>query len=523
MSAIQVHRRLVAGLARWFAWQQPESGGVEVIETHISTVLLAGCYAYKIKKPVDLGFLDFSTLDRRRFCCLEELRLNSRLAADLYLDVVAITGNPDQPEIGGIGTVIEYALKMRRFPDGSLLSQQPERLDEALADRLAREIADFHAAIATPGIVPFYGAPEQVLQPMLQNFTQIRSLSGTAYDAVLAPLQQWTLATYRQLEPRISERRREGYVRECHGDLHLGNIALDGDRPILFDGIEFNPELRWIDTISELAFLLMDIEEKRRSPLGWRLLNSYLEISGDYRGLELLRFYQLYRAMVRAKVEAIRLHQTGVTAAEREQLQAEFFTYLENARSYTGEGRAALLITHGFSGSGKSTLSERLSMELPAVRIRSDVERKRLAGLAADADSFSAPAAGIYTPEFSARTYQQLLMLAQVVLKAGYGVIVDAAFLKCRERDPFTMLALELGLPFLILDFQVSDEVLRNRVRARRLHGSDPSEADEKVLAHQFRSAERLTASERKRSVAVNGQELQLSALAKQIQAYCGG
>lgn len=516
MLTIAQHRLLVANLQQWLSAHQT-SEKVEVIETHISSVLLAGGYAFKIKKPVDLEFLDFSTLEQRHFCCNEEIRLNSRLAADLYLAVVTINGSIDQPTIGGSGEVIEYAIKMRRFHTNVLLSEQPESLTPIFSDQLARQLALFHSSIG-PGSPPeAYGTPEQVLRPMLQNFDQIHSLSSD-FDQRLTPLHAGTMKAYQHLRQRLAERRDEGFIRECHGDLHLGNIALEGDHLILFDGIEFNPGLRWIDTMSELAFLLMDMEEKGLTSISRRLLNAYLEISGDYRGLDVLRFYQLYRAMVRAKVLAIRLQQPDVGIADRVSFKSELLAYLDNALRYSERGRPCLIITHGFSGSGKSVVSGELLMRLPLIRIRSDVERKRLAGLEVQASSGSPLMGGIYTRDFSEKTYDYLLALAGSTLQSGYAVIVDAAFLQARQRRIFCDLARNNDLPFLILDFRVPRQELRSRVKARLQVGSDPSEANLAVLERQFQMAEKITDEERRDLVVVDQAVADLDSLAVLIE-----
>ncbi|HXK55698.1 MAG TPA: AAA family ATPase [Gammaproteobacteria bacterium] len=520
MSAMQEHHRLVANLVRWMSAQKA-CNRIELIETHISSVILAGSYAYKIKKPLDLGFLDFSTLERRRFCCEEEIRLNRRLAEDLYIDVVDITGTVDRPSLTGQGTVIEHAVRMRRFAEGTLLSEHPQRLTAALADELAQQLADFHASVAGATLPP-YGTPEQVLLPMQQNFEQIRSLDPECSEQ-LSRLQTWTLTEFGRLKRRLAERREQGHIRECHGDLHLGNIVLEGNRLILFDGIEFNPELRWIDTMSELAFLLMDIEEKGLARIARQILNKYLEISGDYQGMDLLRFYQLYRAMVRAKVSAIRLHQPDLSVAEKEPLRAVLSTYLENALKYTVSGRPSLLITHGLSGSGKSTVSEALLKFMAVVRVRSDVERKRLAGLDPGSDSGSSPMSGIYTPDFSRKTYDYLLSLTHSLLGAGYTVVVDAAFLKRDQRCRFEEIARRLCLPYLILDFQVPMNELRRRVTARERRGSDPSEANVEVLNRQAESKESLTEQERQSAVRVNQESGDIGDLVKLLQIRLDG
>ncbi|MGB4335964.1 MAG: phosphotransferase, partial [Chromatiaceae bacterium] len=307
---------MIAGLGLPSAYPHPVSE-VEHLETHISHVFLAGDFAYKIKKPVNLGFLDFSTCERRHFFCQEELRLNARLAPHLYLEVVPVTGTPEAPQLGGAGQTLEYAVKMRRFDQTGLLSARP--LEGDLPERVAERVAAFHAAIPAVGEDQAFGTPEAVLVPMLANFEAIRSRSqDTAILNRLVLLEAWTRNRHAELVPILRQRRAEGFVRECHGDMHRGNIALDEGEILIFDGIEFNPALRWIDVQSELAFLLMDLEEAGELGPARRLLNRYLELTGDYAGLRVLNFYQVYRALVRAKVRAIRLSQPDLPSEEVE-------------------------------------------------------------------------------------------------------------------------------------------------------------------------------------------------------------
>lgn len=495
------HKKLVANLFRRLAVEDIRA---QLVETHISSVILAGDHAYKIKKPLDLGFLDFSTLPRRRLFCEEEVRLNGRLAPQVYLGVVAICGTVEHPRLDCDGEAIEYAVRMRRFGQHALLSDNPARLSPELADDIAVRLADFHAAIARAAEDVPYGDPETVLFPMQQNFEQVRSLIGDeAVQANLERLESWTLTRYQSLQPLLAQRKRGGFVRECHGDLHLGNIALDGGELIVFDGIEFNPALRWIDTMSELAFLLMDLDDAGRPELGQRILNGYLQISGDYDGLPLLRFYQVYRAMVRCKVAVIQLQQAE-TETQRSPLQAAYASYLQLALSYTRNIAPSLLITHGLSGSGKSTVSGVLMTQLTAIRLRSDVERKRLAGLQAQADTGSAPGAGIYASGFTAQTYARLLALAQAVLEAGFTAIVDATFLDPASRQAFAELADRLRVPYLILDFQAPAEELRKRVAQRRRQAADASEADIAVLERQLAVYQPLSEKERRRSLEIS-------------------
>lgn len=509
--SVDEHRRLIQGLRQPACW--PDGIGPDrVIETHISTVLLVGEYAYKIKKPLDLGFLDFSTLARRREFCEEEIRLNRRLAPDIYLEVVPFSGTPEAPQPFGKGEAIEYAVRMRRFSQDGLLSEHLEQVTPTLVDRLAERLAAFHAAIKAADGATDFGSPDRVRSPMRENFTQIRALIQD--QVVLRQLDQladWTERQATELEPLLHERKIGGFIRECHGDLHLGNIALEDGELLIFDGIEFNPGLRWIDVISELAFLLMDLDEKGLETLTQRLLNHYLELSGDYTGLPLLRFYQVYRAMVRAKVTAIRLSQGDVAATERTRLEAELGRYLSLAMRYTEPRPGGLIITHGLSGSGKSTGAQACTEQLPAVRIRADVERRRLAGIGTSAASGSALNEGIYTKDFSMRAYERLSQLAGSVVKAGQVAIVDATFLRREDRERFRLQAAALGVPFLILDFRLPEALLRQRIQRRQQQGGDPSEATLAVLEQQLATADPLSVRELKSVVAVESGHLPLA------------
>jgi len=497
---------------------------IELIETHISAVILTGDFVYKIKKPVDFGFLDFSTLEKRHTCCLDELRLNRRLAPEIYLDVVAITGSPEQPVIGGSGEVLEYAVKMAQFP-------QSAQLDHKLAagvlslqhmDAIARMVADFHQVIAIADITVDYGDRAVVFQPVEENFRQIAEhIDTTPYVSTLSALEQWSQSEYERLATVFDYRKQDGFIRECHGDMHLRNMLWLGPdssgRPLAFDCIEFNAHLRWIDVISEVAFLVMDLQSRKQPRLANRFLNGYLEATGDYAGVAVLPFYLCYRALVRAKVDALRLEQKNLSQQERVQSQAEFQSYLELALTYIRAAKPRLIIMRGMSASGKSTVSQQLLDAAGMIRIRSDVERKRLFDvaigdhLAADID------AGIYTAQASQQTYAKLLELASQVLSAGYSVIVDAAFLKAGQRLPFSQLADNSGVPFFILEVTAPAEVLRQRIIARK---HDVSDADLRVLEHQLANWQPLAEEEEQKAVVVDTTvELQIDTVLDVIAA----
>lgn len=471
---------------------------VALLQTHISCILLAGDFAYKIKKPVNLGFLDFSTLTARRRYCEEELRLNRRTAPGLYLDVVAIGGSTSAPVIGG-SPAIEYAVKMQRFEQDDLLDRMARRgaLSRQHVDALARNLAAFHARIERAGTQGAFGSAQRILAAALQNFEQMLPLvDATADVARLARLRDWTTREQASLAAVFDARQREGWVRECHGDLHLGNIALLQGVPTPFDGIEFNPDFRWIDVISEVAFLVMDLLDHQLPRLAFRFLNAYLECTGDYAGLRVLRFYLVYRALVRAKVSCLRAQQAGMAARQTSAVQREYRQHLHLAERLAIPAHAAVLIMQGVSGSGKSTAAKALLEALGAVRLRSDVERRRLFGIPAGARSGSGLDADLYAPGASERTYARLAELARAVLAAHYPVIVDAAFLKRAQREDFAGLARAAEANFCIAACSAPAAVLRARLASREREARDASEAGLAVLERQLATEEPLAQDE---------------------------
>ncbi len=494
---LAMQRQLVEALRNPACYPHPVDK-VTLIETHISFVLLTGSFAYKIKKAVDLGFVDYTTLARRRLFCEEELRLNRRLAPGLYLDVVGFRGTPENPRFCADCETIEYAVKMAEFSQQDLLAAVLARnaLTGLHVDRLARRLAAFHMAAPAVAAQAGLGSAQAVCKTVEDNFACIIERHA---DPRLAVLHGWCTSGYARLRDRICQRRADGWVRECHGDLHLGNLVLVADEPQAFDCIEFSDELRWIDVISDLAFLVMDLAVHGRPDYGRRLLTAWLEITGDYEGLVLLNFYQAYRALVRAKVALLRANGLQASAGRSSYDQAT--VYLDHAFSLMTPPRPALLVTHGFSGSGKTALARRVAEQTGPILLRSDVERKRLHGLAPLANSNSAPDAGIYSGPATRATYDRLARLAAMLLDAGHAVIIDAACLLRWQREHFLALARQASVPVLILDCQAPPATLRLRVSQRT---GDASEAGASILDQQLKTAELLSPAEQSLALAID-------------------
>jgi hypothetical protein len=500
-------RGLVAALQRPDAYPHAVSEPIRVAETHISWVLLTGEVAYKIKKPVKLSFLDYSTLERRRLFCEEELRLNRRLAPALYLGVSVIGGAAGSPRIDGGGPPLEYAVRMRQFAAidelSALLEARAVTPDDVAV--LGTGIARFHAAAAPAPSDSAYGRPETVHRVTMDNFSELRALKeSTGWDAQLTTLASRITALHCDLRPLMTERRATGRVRECHGDLHCGNVVRWTGELTPFDGIEFDPALRFIDVTNDIAFLTMDLAERGRLDLRRAVLQAWAETLGDWTGLPLLPYYEAYRALVRAKVDALRALQLVANSPARTAAVTDCRRYLDWASARVVRRRPPLLVTCGLSGSGKTWLARQLAERLGALHLRSDVERKRLAGLAAHEDSRSPPDAGIYTLEFNERTYQRLLDGAAASLAAGEPTIVDAAFLRNHERQAFLALAQEPDAPFAIVHCHAPEAVRRDRVSARFAARADASEAGLDVLARQPSYWEAFGSNEQRHVVAVD-------------------
>lgn len=457
----------------WFGLLRQAEPSSQLIETHVSWIVISGQYAYKIKKALYLDFLDYSDLATRRFYCREEIRLNRRTAPEIYLDVIQIGGDRSAPQLRA-DPPLEYAVRMRYFENDRQLDRLIERdvLDASHIDRLADAVGDFHASLqALPEEAnnAHYGAADVQLHLVAENLQEVRKRLIDPDDIALwDEVKHAQIAEFMACRDCFAKRQRGGFVRECHGDLHMGNLVEIGGKVVLFDGIDFSPEYRWMDVMNDAAFAFMDLLHYGKNALAWRFLNRYLEKTGDYEGVALLRFYAAYRATVRAKVRLICLSQAGASMASDGVVRR----YLRLARDLLVRRRPALVLTMGLPGAGKSVFARMAVGELHGICLRSDIERKR----------FAMDDASRYSENSRLQVYEHLLAKADVLLMAGMTVIVDAAFLRHSLRDMFAKLAKKRSIPFAIAWVVASLDTLYRRVTERQRLGSDVSEAGPEVL-----------------------------------------
>jgi len=472
--------------------------GLRLVETHISWVFLTGEYVYKIKKPIDLGFVDFSTLQRRKFFCEEELRLNQRTSNNLYLDVVPIGLVDGKPRVG-LQPAADYAVRMRQFPADARLDR---RLEAGLVDaedmrKTALLLASFHSRLpARTGVDPEQAA-ESASRPALDNFLHVEGehISQESRRRIDA-IEAWTLEQAKILMPVFKQRAAEGFIRECHGDLHLANLFERDGRIYPYDCLEFNPDLRWIDQVSDIAFLVMDLMARHRTDLAYAFLNAWLEESGDYDGLAVLRFYLVYRCMVRLKVASIQSEQLHEDAQGEHAIKTRHYLELARALMDTPD-HPRMLLMHGFSASGKTYTSGKLIADMPAIRVRSDLERKRLHGLPRHQHARSDIESGLYSGTATDQTYMTIARHCETGLRAGFNMIADATFLRRQSRSRFLDLARRLGARAAIMECSAALETLQTRIRQRTTKGVDESDADLAVLEYQMAHFDPLDDEER--------------------------
>lgn len=468
----QTHDTLITALMTHLGQRYPGETP-QLVQTHISSILLIGEEAYKIKRPVHYAFVDFSTLEKRHFFCLEELRINRRTAPEIYLEVVPITGSANGPEMNGQGQVIDWALHMKRFPQECLLSSQARQglLQEKKIDLLARHLADFHLGL--PALPPSELASFRTMRSRVEdNISELATLltAQKITVAYLASLSKEMLAWAKLCDDHSPARQQAGYFRECHGDLHLANIVQIKEQIIAFDALEFDSSLRCIDLINDIAFTFMDLLAFGQTELAWRLVSEYLERTGDYEGLYFLKGYAANRALVRAKVILLSSGQ-----------QSGALNYLNLAKQLLNTAQSPVtILVSGFSGSGKSTFAKMLATRLSGIRVRSDVVRKRLVS-----QGLVLPAA-IYSKAATQQTYNRLVKIAEYGLRTNILVIIDATFTEPSYFEDFLALAQKSGSSLKLFECHADEKLMRERILSRKQKEEDPSDATPEILAGQI-------------------------------------
>jgi aminoglycoside phosphotransferase family enzyme/predicted kinase len=483
---------LIAAMQQADFYPHPVASSIELVQTHVSNVFLTGEYAYKVKKAVNFGFLDFSTLEKRQHFLAEEIRLNQPLAESIYLEVLPIAKQDDRYVLGGTGEVVEYALKMRQFPQEDLLSELFEvgKLQETDLEELGKIVAQFHSQTVTSDYIKAFGEIDRIRQSIDENYQQTSKYIGIAQtQAQYEATKDFTDNFFVSREALFQQRRDENKIRECHGDLHLRNICKWQDKIQLFDRIEFNEPFRFVDVMYDVAFAVMDLEARGRKDLGNAFLNAYAEQTGDWEGLQVLPLYLSRQAYVRAKVTSFLLDDAAIPAPEKESARKIAAAYYKQAYEYTQPQQIELTLMSGLSGSGKSTLAKRLAREQNAVQIRSDAVRKHLAGIPLQQKGDP----NLYTPAMSQKTYSRMLELARLLLVQGFSVILDARYDLVTSRTEAIDLARSLNIPVKIAYCNPSIEVIKSRLAQR---SNDISDATVDLLSQQQETTEAFTASE---------------------------
>ena len=494
-------------------YPHPVTIPIQLMQTHASAVLLTGEFAYKLKKPVNFGFLDYSTVEKRQHFCNEEIRLNQRGAKELYLEVVAISHQDDKYCLGSDGEIVDYAVKMVQFPQESLLSNMFEsgQITTTDVEEIGRVVARFHADAQKSEYISSFGQVERVRRSIDDNYRQTEKYIGCAqtqqqYTETKAYTDRFLLEHSQLFLDRIAG----GFIRECHGDLHLRNICRWHDKTLLFDCIEFNEPFRFVDTMYDVAFAVMDLEARGRKDLANRFLNTYAEQTGDWAGLQVLPMYLSRQAYVRAKVTSFLLEDPGISSEDKAAAAQTAGDYYRQAWAYTQSHQGRLIMLSGLSGSGKSTLGKQISQAMGGVHLRSDAVRKHLGGI----PLLNKGGDSLYTPEMTARTYQQVLELGAKLAAQGFTVILDAKYDRVSLRATVIDLAQSQGIPIQIVYCTASASVLRDRLQHRT---GDIADATVDLLASQQAAWEDFTPAERAYVTVVDTNE-DISIFLRQIQ-----
>jgi len=486
------YNHLIECMSRADFYPHAVNSPIEMLQTHISYIFLTGDYAYKLKKPLDLGFLDFSSLEKRQYYCQQELQLNQPIAPDIYLNVFPITQQHDSLELNGEGEPIEYVLQMCQFPQSALFSEMEKagQLTESLLAQLGKQVARFHQQAKTNDDIRQFGDPETIKDAIDNNYRHTEKYIGIAQSQQqFTDTKAFTDQFFQTYNSLLNYRKDNNFIRECHGDLHLKNICWWQDKIQLFDRIEFNEPFRFVDVLCDVAFTVMDLQFRGCSDLATVFLNNYLDYTGDWEGVPVLPLYLTRQAYVRAKVNSLLLDDSNVSEDEKAQAKQQASQYYRLAWQYTQPQQGRFWMMSGLSGSGKTTVARELAKQFNAIHLRSDAVRKHLAGL--DVEQEGSPE--IYRPEMSKQTYDKLLELGTSLASQGWPVILDAKYDRQQFRQAVIEAANEYHFPLQMIHCDAPIEVLRDRVTARQ---TDISDATASLLEQQQANAEPFTETE---------------------------
>jgi uncharacterized protein len=488
---------------------------IELIQTHISYVLVTGEFVYKLKKSVNFGFLDYSTVAKRKHFCEEEIRLNQRGASELYLEVLAIANQDNRYYFGNDGEIVDYAIKMVQFPQPTLLSNMFEAGTITTTDieEMGKVVAQFHAHARSSEYISSFGKISKIRESIDDNYRHTEKHIGRVQTQTqFIETKAYTDRYFNEHSELFSDRVTGGFIRECHGDLHLRNICRWHDRILLFDCIEFNEAYRFVDTMHDVAFVVMDLEARGRKDRANRFLNTYAEQTGDWLGLQVLPLYLSRQAYVRAKVTSFLLDDPNIASADKDKAAQTASNYYRQAWTYTRPHQGKLMMLSGVSGAGKSTLGQKIAQAIGGIQLRSDAVRKHLGGipLLAKGD------ANLYTPEMTAKTYDLVLELGVKLAVLGFTVILDAKYDRRSLRAAVIDLAQARDIPLEMINCTAPANVLRDRLRQRT---GDITDATVDVFASQKAAWEDFTRSERSRLTIVDTTQDISELLARLVQS----